>query len=648
MNTANGGNILFHFKGDDSSLKSTMSSMTSMTKSILVATGITKALSTAWNMVSSSTGDAIDRYDQLNAFPRVMKSLGVGTEDAEKAVKTLSERLKGLPTTLDKGTSAVSRFVATNGDVEKSTEMFLAVNNAILAGNAPMENQAAALEQITQAYSKGKPDMMEWRSLLTAMPGQLKQVAKAMGYVDTNELHDALIQGTVSMDEFMEAIIRLDKEGGEGFDSFQQQAKNAVGGIKTALTNMKTAITRGVSKVIEGIDKGLKNGGVEGGINEIISKIGEGFETKLTEIGELLGTNISGLLTGELTPYEVANNISNYLLEGLKKAMEFMKQQIPIVLPKILDFMLGIMNAVADYLPEILPLLTEMLVGVINVLTDEEFLMVLGEVAGKIITKLVEALAKAIWVIAENDELRETMTSATTSMLLGGGLLFSKIGRALVAGLVEGIVSALTPGATDEEKVAVHNWAKSFVDDPLGVLFPEGKKLIEGLWNGIQEALGLKKPGKNVKQEVKNNVGDTSTTLYSSGEDMAQGFINGMDAKISGVRSKAASLASIVSNAVATVGQIHSPSKLMEWYGEMMGEGYIVGLTNMQKALNETALETFSLSPQLANSMALNNSPNIIVNNYVNNETDPLGQTVSQIKTFANGAKNDYNYGMGV
>ena len=72
---------------------------------------------------------------------------------------------------------------AANGDIERSTDMFLAVNNAILAGNAPMENQAAALEQITQAYSKGKPDMMEWRTLMTAMPGQLKQVAKAMGYV---------------------------------------------------------------------------------------------------------------------------------------------------------------------------------------------------------------------------------------------------------------------------------------------------------------------------------------------------------------------------------------------------------------------------------------------------------------------------------
>ena len=32
------------------------------------------------------------------------------------------------------------------------------------------EIQSSALEQISQSYSKGKPDMIEWRSLLTAMP----------------------------------------------------------------------------------------------------------------------------------------------------------------------------------------------------------------------------------------------------------------------------------------------------------------------------------------------------------------------------------------------------------------------------------------------------------------------------------------------
>ena len=32
----------------------------------------------------------------------------------------------------------------------------------------------------------------------------------------------------------------------------------------------------------------------------------------------------------------------------------------------------------------------------------------------------------------------------------------------------------------------------------------------------------------------------------------------------------------------------------------------------------------------------------------ITSSTDSLGQTVTNIKTFANGAKNDYNYGMGV
>ncbi len=155
MNNANGGNILFHFKGDASQLNKTTSSLGGMTKSILVATGVTKALSTAWNMVASSTDSAIERYDQLNAFPKVMSSLGIETSKSEKAVQELAEGLKGLPTTLNQGTTAVSRFVAKNEDIEKSTKMFLAVNDAIISGNAPIVNQEAALEQLTQAYSRG-------------------------------------------------------------------------------------------------------------------------------------------------------------------------------------------------------------------------------------------------------------------------------------------------------------------------------------------------------------------------------------------------------------------------------------------------------------------------------------------------------------
>lgn len=645
MNTANGGNILFHFKGDDSGLKSTISSIGGMTKSILVATGITKALSTAWNMVSSSTGDAIDRFDQLNAFPKVMSSLGVSTEKSEKAVQTLSERLKGLPTTLNQGTSAVSRFVATNGDVEKSTEMFLALNNAILAGNAPAENQAAALEQITQAYSKGKPDMMEWRSLLTAMPGQLKQVAKAMGYVDTNALHDALIDGSASMDEFMETIMRLDKEGGEGFASFQEQAKNAVGGIKTSIVNMKTAIARGVESVISSLDKGLKNGGIEGGISGLISKVGTGFEKTLGSTGEFLGDNLSKVLSGEITPAELGENLINFVSDGIKNGLTWLKEKIPEYVPMLVEFLSGVMTALGENLPDLVPLALEVVVKLVEALTTDENMQKMGEAGSKLIEGLGEGLVKGVSSDWFQEFCKNTIVNNIKNIFLGGWA--TDIGHNIILGIATGIAEML--GVPQEQMEQDIKNLEFFHEHPIQWFFQTGKAIIEGLINGIKDALGLNKPGKDIKSEVKKNVGtDSNTWLYSVGQNIVNGLINGLLSCYAPLLSVANQIAGAVANAVAKKNKVHSPSRLMEWYGEMMGEGYIEGMDNMKQAIMSTAENTFSISPQLQNSSALNYTPNVIVNNYVSNETDPLGQTVSQIKTFANGAKNDYNYGMGV
>ena len=644
MNNANGGNILFHFKGDSSGLQKTISSVGSMTKSILVATGITKALSTAWNMVSSSTGDAIDRFDKLNAFPKTMKSLGISTEQSEKSINKLSEKLKGLPTTLDAGASAVARFTAKNEDIERSTEMFLAVNNAIIAGGAPIENQTAALEQMIQAYSKGKPDMMEWRTLMTAMPGQIKQVAKAMGYVDTDELHEALMDGVVSMDEFMDTIIRLDQEGGNGFASFAEQAKNAVGGIKTAITNMKTAITRGVANIIDSLDKGLKTGGVEGGINGIIGEIGKGFETGLTEVGKVLGENLSGLLSGEKSYGEVGYNLTNFLLEGLQKGLEFLKDNIPVVVPKIVEFLTGVLSALGDNLPTLVPLATEVIVALVEALTTEENMQKLGEAGVDLGKGLIEGIKNGISSEDFQEFEKDIIINNLKNIFLGNWA--TDIGHDIIKGIVVGIEEMLgIPQEQIEQDIKAMDF---FHEHPIKWLFEVGKQIIEGLINGIKEMFTIKKPGGDIKKDVKNNVGDGKDWLYSVGQNIVNGLINGLMSCYFPLLSVANQIAGIVGSVIKKKNEIHSPSRLMEYYGEMLGEGYINGMDKMKEAISQTATNTFSISPQLANSMALNNTPNIVVNNYVNNETDPLGQTVSQIKTFANGAKNDYNYGMGV
>lgn len=218
-------------------------------KTSIVALGIGKLIQTIFGNMS----DAISRLDTLNNYSNVMSNLGVSTDDADASIKRLSDKLVGLPTTLDDAAQSVQRFTSANGNVKASTEMFLALNNAILAGGGSQQVQASALEQLSQAYAKGKPDMLEWRSAMTAMPAQLKQVALSMGYVNANQLGEDLRKGKVSMNDFMLEIIKLNKTGVNGFKSFEEQAGNSTGGVRTSMTNVKTAFTRGLTEIMNAI-----------------------------------------------------------------------------------------------------------------------------------------------------------------------------------------------------------------------------------------------------------------------------------------------------------------------------------------------------------------------------------------------------------
>lgn len=196
---------------------------------------------------------AIKRVDTLSNYSRVMSNLGVGSVQANASVQKLSNKLIGLPTTLDDASGAVQRFTSVNSNISRSTDMFLALNNAILAGGASSEIQKSALEQLSQSYAKGKPDMFEWRSAMTAMPAQMKQVAEAMGFVNASALGEALRNGTVSMDQFMDTLMQLNTQGVNGYQSFEEQARNATGGISTSIANMRTAIVRCMSDVMNTI-----------------------------------------------------------------------------------------------------------------------------------------------------------------------------------------------------------------------------------------------------------------------------------------------------------------------------------------------------------------------------------------------------------
>ena len=233
----------------------------SMTKAGVVAGAFSAVTTTAMNAVASSLGGAISRFDALNNYPKVMTALGYSSEEASNSINTMSDRLQGLPTALNDMTSTVQGIVAVTGDLDQATDAGLALNDMLLAGGSSAQLTTAAMEQFRQMLAKGKPEMQDWRSLTSAMPGQMKQLAEAMlgAGASADDLYAALGGGKneaiLSMDDLMNAMIRLDQEGGEGITSFAEQAKNASGGIQTSIDNIGNAMNRGIASVFDSIGK---------------------------------------------------------------------------------------------------------------------------------------------------------------------------------------------------------------------------------------------------------------------------------------------------------------------------------------------------------------------------------------------------------
>lgn len=638
-----GAEVLTRFKADtkdfDSKTKSVSASISSVAKGVLAATGITKAFSAAWDMVRSSMDGAISRYDTMNNFPKVMSNLGIAADDAQKSIDLMSDKLTGLPTTLDEGALAVQRFTSANNDVKKSTDMFLALNNAILAGGAGAQIQSSALEQLSQAYAKGKPDMMEWRTMMMAMPAQLKQIATAMGYVNADELGVALRKGIESMDDFMNTIIDLNTKGLDGFQNFEEQARNATNGIQTAMKNMRSRTVQGVTAMIEAVDKGLEEANL-GNIASVLENIGNFFRdnlkklapyitqfiVKLAEIGNWINKNQEWLkaiiipLVAFITTFGLIAKIVS-IVKGLTTAFTVLKAVIAAAGGPITLIIAGVMALIAVFVylwnhcegfRNFFIGLWEGIKQVVSGVID--WFKALPENVAKFVESIINFLSNLPYYIGYMigyiiGTLYKFWTKDVPNFVNGIIQWFSELPGKLwsiitdVVGKVGQWFSNMWNKAKAEVPKLINNIVKWFKELP-GKMLEIGSNIVSGIWQGIQNR------ANKFISDVK-------------------GFFKG-----------------IVKGARDALG-IKSPSKEFAMIGKFSILGYTEALDSMQSDVQKQIAETFALSPQLSATNGMHYSPNVNVVNNVDIKQDPLGQMVNNIKTYAGGAKNDYNYGAG-
>ncbi len=234
---------------------------TGLVKSGAIVGAFAAITNKAMSAIASHVSDASARFDTLNNYPRVMQSLGYSAQDASNSLSKMDSHIQGLPTTLQGMVSTVQGLAAVTGDLEQATDAGLALNDMLIASGSSQQLVTAATEQFRQMLSKGKPDMQDWKSLVQAAPGQMNQLAQSMlgPTANANDLYKALGGGggeaILTMDDLLNAMIKLDQEGGEGFASFESQARSASDGVQTSLARIDTAITRGLANTLNAIGK---------------------------------------------------------------------------------------------------------------------------------------------------------------------------------------------------------------------------------------------------------------------------------------------------------------------------------------------------------------------------------------------------------
>lgn len=222
-------------------------------KKFAVGSAVFQLAAKGAELLGEALGSAIQRFDTLESYPRVMKAMGHSTEDVTRSTKKLANGIEGLPTTLNEVVGTAQRLTSITGDINKSTDLTLALNNAFLASGSSSADASRGLQQFSQMLSAGKVDMQSWKTLQETMPYALQKTAESFGFAGQsaqNDFYSALKEGRITFDQFSSKLVELN--GGVG--GFAELAKSNSKGIQTSFGNLKNAVVKGVANTIKALD----------------------------------------------------------------------------------------------------------------------------------------------------------------------------------------------------------------------------------------------------------------------------------------------------------------------------------------------------------------------------------------------------------
>lgn len=643
----------------------------------------------AFSLITNNVQGAITRIDTLTNATRNFQNMGVKTSVVNTQMNNLKNAINGLPTSLDSAVSGVQLLTSSlNGNMPQSVSVFKALNDGILGFGGTTEQVTNSITQLSQAFSNGKIDAETWNSLIDSGLGPtLNAMAKQMG-ITTGALKSGLSDGSISVSQFNDALVNLDKNGGGGIASLSKIVQDSTSGIGTSIANAKTAVTRGVADMITAINNGIKSLDITTplgkitGIGSIISQLGTVVEQTFRAIGQAIPQAFSGL-SGVISSLVGSGNQIQTLfatilttISGVLGTMDFsaLTNLAQAILPALKS---GFQTFLGYVTPAIQPLLNAFvnlwnaIQPIVNVIASSlmPVFQILGAFLGGFVSGVMGALTTAFNVLAGVARVLTPVIQFVGSVIQAlapifvtvagfiGQLMGQFAGFNGVLGVVGKVVSSVFSGIIGfgsrlfgSLSGVFNNIANGFrimgsglgsvgsgISNTFSSIIGFAGRMVSGIIGAVSGVAGrIASHFSGVFGAISRAIGNVTDI----GANIVNGIAQGIRGAWGSVTSAIGALTDMIPKKIRSLLGIHSPSRVMrDMVGKFIPQGIAVGMTSQYGFISSHAQK---LKDQLTGSMSNISLPSIgLAGGSLTTAGKSTSTTSNQVTINVNGANPD-------
>lgn len=280
----------------------------------------------------------LERFDILQTFPNVMKSIGYSSAESSDAMDRLYQSVLGLPTAFSDIVDSAKYFALVLDDLDKATDLAIAANNAFVASGANSQQISAGMRQLQYLIDGTKLRSTQWYSLIRSMPIALREVGKAMGYIDFPSFTADLMANKIATDDLIDALIDVGLHS-EKIGTIIDVMKTRV---TAAMDNVRNAAARMGDTLLTALDTALRQSGGKGiaenikGVSSIIDHIAEVGAQWISENGDKLQALIDKFMKidWESIVPKLFDGLTEFADKGLDNINKFL-DRIPEILTTV-------------------------------------------------------------------------------------------------------------------------------------------------------------------------------------------------------------------------------------------------------------------------------------------------------------------------